>query len=109
MISLLRVLVAAVLFPVAAQGALGREKAAFDLTQETTAAAEIPRQDLCRRYEQVRSGNITLREALSGLQLRPIMRVGKFFNYNEETGIDPEDPGLLASMVRIFFCVNFFF
>ena len=57
------------------------------------------RQDVCERYQQVRLGNVTLRDALKGLELRPLMRVGTFFQYTNENGIDPDDPGLLAIMM----------
>ena len=57
------------------------------------------RQDVCERYQQVRLGNVTLRDALKGLELRPLMRVGPFFQYTHENGIDPDDPGLLAIMM----------
>ena len=57
------------------------------------------RQNVCDRYHSVRVGNITLRDALQGMELRPLMRVGSFFHYTRERGIDPNDPGLLAIMM----------
>lgn len=57
------------------------------------------RQDMCERYDMVRLGNITLRDALQGMELRSLMRVGDFFRYTDEDGIDPLDPGLLAVMM----------
>jgi len=57
------------------------------------------RQDICHRYDQVRRGEIPLRDALIGLPLRPLMRVNKFFRYTDEEGIHPLDPGLMAVMM----------
>ena len=57
------------------------------------------RQDICDRYEMVRLGNITLRDALQGMEIRPLMRVGPFFRYTDEGGIDPLDGGLMAVMM----------
>mmetsp|Transcript_2701 Transcript_2701/g.5688 ORF Transcript_2701/g.5688 Transcript_2701/m.5688 type:complete len:733 (-) Transcript_2701:1666-3864(-) len=105
-----------------AVAAVGREKAAFpqpsydavlawrnklqDLADDGNASSTSSssslisyRQDVCDRYEQVRLGNIPLRDALQGLQLRPLMRVNKFFRYTDENGIDPLDPGLMSVMM----------
>lgn len=60
---------------------------------------ETFRQDVCERYDMVRVGNITLRNALQGMELRPLMRVGPFFRYTDEGGIDPLDGGLMAIMM----------
>ena len=73
--------------------ALRRENSIALIQQDTY------RQDMCERYDMVRLGNITLRDALQGLELRPLMRVGDFFRYTDEDGINPIDPGLLAVMM----------
>lgn len=71
-------------------------------TATTTAATELPtsyRQDVCERWQLVQDGELDLRDALRGLELRPLLRVGPFFHYTDEGGIDQLDPGLLAWML----------
>mmetsp|Transcript_1628 Transcript_1628/g.3656 ORF Transcript_1628/g.3656 Transcript_1628/m.3656 type:complete len:798 (+) Transcript_1628:99-2492(+) len=72
-------------------------------TSATTATAtELPtsyRQDVCERWQLVQDGELDLRDALRGLELRPLLRVGPFFHYTDDGGIDPLDPGLLAWML----------
>jgi len=113
---LLAVLATLLPSPVMAQKVLGGEFAAFDMDQLSTTGSGVtfnidivedgavslsrPRQDMCERYHQFRDGNITLRDALRGMELHPLMRVGNFFRYDNVSGIDPNDPGLLARMVR---------
>lgn len=82
---------------------LGGEKAVFELSQSSqsnqTETVPPPRQDICGRYTRVLEGNLTMRDALRGLELRPILRVGKFFRYREDTGIDALDPGIMALLL----------
>ena len=56
------------------------------------------RQSFCDRYkEMISSGNqINLRNALHGKELSVSLVPGKYFRYNEETGIDPDYPGVDA-------------
>lgn len=57
------------------------------------------RQYVCDRYELFREGKIELRDALSGLSLRPLMLARKFFVYDPTTGIPTRDPGLAADLL----------
>ena len=72
----------------------GGELAAYDETQ-----VPAPRQDVCDRYDAVRGGTLSMRDALRGLSLRPVLRVGKYFHYDNVTGIDAEDPGFMATLL----------
>lgn len=56
------------------------------------------RQNLCGRYLQFLEGEFELKDALSGLQLNTVMAnyKGAYFNYDPNTGIDWEYPGLQA-------------
>lgn len=77
--------------------ALGGELALYDTPPLTPDISH--RQDVCSRYDQFRSGEIELRYALDGMALRPILRLNEFFHYDKETGIDPDDPGLMATLL----------
>ena len=57
------------------------------------------RQDLCERYRRVQAGDLQLRHALQGLELRPFVYVDAFFRYTPAAGIDPDNPGMLALMM----------
>jgi hypothetical protein len=81
----------------AAQGLMGGELASYDTPPLTLNISH--RQDVCSRYDQFRSGELELRFALDGLALRPILRLNEYFNYDKETGIDPDDPGLMATLL----------
>ena len=55
------------------------------------------RQDVCDRHDNFYNGDVELRNALSGFELHSLIRVGEYFNIDEDTGgIDEEDPGLVA-------------
>ena len=57
------------------------------------------RQDVCSRYDQFRNGEIDLRDSLRGLELRPLIGNYDYFNYDDENGIDKDDPGLLGDLM----------
>jgi len=59
------------------------------------------RQDFCPRYKEMVSNGrkINVKNALSGEELHVSLVPGKYFIYNEETGIDPDYPGLNALML----------
>ena len=75
---------------------LGGEIAFFKTKQMTPNITH--RQNVCERYEMFRNGTIELKDALSGLQLNVLMGnyQGAYFNYNSETGINKDNPGLTA-------------
>lgn len=85
--------------------AVGGAKAVFSLDQTSgfghtsNETRDIPRQDLCGRYIDVLEGRRTMRDSLRGLELRPILRVGKFFRYSDQFGIDENDPGIMALLL----------
>ncbi|CAB9527918.1 receptor ionotropic, NMDA 1 [Seminavis robusta] len=73
-----------------------------ELANYTTSPLDLRlnhRQNVCARYESFRKGQIPLRDALSGMELRPLMLARKFFEYSHETGIPRGDAGLLATMM----------
>lgn len=92
--ALLRALLLILLPPVRAG-----ELAYFTTPQSTPNVSH--RQDVCDRYVRFVQGEVDLREALQGMQLRPILGVyvGGYFNYDDETGIDKNDPGLAAVLL----------
>ena len=57
------------------------------------------RQDVCHRYIQYRNGDIELRDALQGLEIRPLMDYGEFFQYDDVDGINRLYPGLLSELM----------
>lgn len=64
----------------------------------TNVSQESLRQRVCDRYLYTeRNGTAELRYALSGLALRPIISVSKFFRYNETHGVD--DTSLVAQIL----------
>lgn len=83
------------------QGAMAGDVATLflpSLSNNNNSQITSYRQKVCDRY--VSDGSTELQHALSGLALRPILTVGKFFHYNTDAdddavvGIDTEDPGL---------------
>ena len=77
--------------------AFGGEIRKFDtipFTQNVT-----HRQDVCGRYDMFRNGEIDLRDALNGLELRPLMRLNGYFNYDDEDGLNRNDPGLMGNLM----------
>ncbi len=56
------------------------------------------RTDICERYFQVRNGTMEVKDALRGLRLSTLLGnyTGAYLNYNDETGIDPINPGIAA-------------
>lgn len=60
------------------------------------------RQNVCERYHAFRNKTIrSLRDGLQGLNLNVVFGSyeGSFFNYDEVTGIDSTDPGLVAVLM----------
>ncbi|CAB9523457.1 receptor ionotropic, NMDA 1 [Seminavis robusta] len=86
---------------VPAASGLGGELAAFrtsPLSPEDTSFS----QDVCERHEKYRLGHVELKDALSGMSLRPVLvqyEGSPFFKYSHDTGIDKENPGLLAELL----------
>jgi len=79
--------------------ALGGERAFHDIYQmDPVAPADRPRLNVCDRYEAFDNGTLALEDGLNGLQLSLAMAAykGAYFNYDEETGIDKEYPGMQA-------------
>ncbi|CAB9503615.1 receptor subunit 1 [Seminavis robusta] len=78
------------------------DKAAFNVTPSLISNSNSSvRQDVCERYEKYRLGEIELKNALSGLALRPVF-VGKgnpYFRHNMESGLPTENPGLIAELM----------
>jgi hypothetical protein len=75
-----------------------QEKPAFTSVQFNTSA--VHRQNVCQRQRMLDGGTVTIRNALSGLALRPGVFQAEFFNIREEDGtINPEDPGLIAELL----------
>lgn len=82
--------------------AKGGELASLVETPFTTNVSH--RQDFCARFQAVIDSNGTLdfKNALSGMKLHPVIQYGggfPYFNYDKETGIDPDNPGLVAEML----------
>ncbi|CAB9505230.1 receptor subunit 1 [Seminavis robusta] len=86
------------LFPSLTEG-IG-EKPAFKISPLSEGNATY-RSDVCDRFNQFSDGKISLRHALSGLALRPIMEHGDFFHFSHDQGIDPVDPGFLGELMDI--------
>lgn len=59
------------------------------------------RQSFCERYEEMVSGNSTLNvaTALRGKEISVSASPGQYFQYDNETGIDPDYPGVNARML----------
>ena len=59
------------------------------------------RQKICDRYDSYANGEVELKDALSGLQVRPIVQVGDgYFHIDESTGgINETNPGLIAKVL----------
>ncbi len=59
------------------------------------------RTNICERYFQVRNGTMEVKDALRGLQLSTLLGnySGAYLNYNDETGIDPINPGMVAVLL----------
>ncbi|CAB9526471.1 receptor subunit 1 [Seminavis robusta] len=80
---------------------LGGEKEAFELSPFIPSSASY-RQDVCGRFNQFRSGEIELKNALSGLALRPIINpYHGFFHYSRETGINSTYAGLIGDLMDV--------
>ena len=56
------------------------------------------RQNVCDRFEDFYFKRRSLPRALEGLQLHVVVGAyqGGYFNFNNETGIDPDEPGIIA-------------
>ena len=59
------------------------------------------RQKICDRYDSYANGNVELKDALSGLQVRPIIQVGDgYFHIDKTTGgIKETNPGFIAHVL----------
>jgi hypothetical protein len=77
--------------------AQGGERALYRTPQFS--ADVVHRQNVCERSLQYINGEVALRDALYGMELHAIVGIGDFFNYNDETGIDPVYPGLAAVLL----------
>ncbi|CAB9526101.1 receptor ionotropic, NMDA 1 [Seminavis robusta] len=91
----------AVFLCVSITNGLGGEKAFFQTTPATPDLVSH-RQDVCDRFEKHRAGEIGLRNALSGLSLRPaVIHVegNPFFKYSADEGIDTKNPGIEAELM----------
>lgn len=77
----------------------GGEKVFFETVQMTPNITH--RQSVCDRYEMFNNGEIELKDALDGVEIRPLVGAydGAFFNYDPENGIDREYPGLAATIM----------
>ena len=84
---------------------LGNEKATLSDGGAFSETGISFRQSFCDRYEKMINTTITgneeisVRDALSGAQINVLMFHGKFFNYSEDTGIDPDHPGVNANIL----------
>ncbi|CAB9522707.1 receptor subunit 1 [Seminavis robusta] len=102
---LLRLLVSSLLGPLlllippclGSDDELGGEKAVLD--NHLFSYNISHRQSVCHRYLEWRDGKRELKDALSGLELRPLMAMGDFFSYSDENGINREEPGLMAELM----------
>lgn len=56
------------------------------------------RQDVCERYRSMQSGTMNVKDALRGMKLNVVLGAydGSYFNYDDETGIDPVYPGIVG-------------
>ena len=80
----------------------GGELAAFRTTPFAKDSTISHRQDFCDRYQEVYTNNWELKDALNGVELHPVLQYGSafpYFNYDPITGIDPDDPGLVAHLL----------
>ena len=57
------------------------------------------RQRVCDLYNRYTNNETDLANALSGLELRPIVSRSRFFRYSHEHGINETDPGLAAKIL----------
>lgn len=78
----------------------GQQLAAFDTLPFATLSH---RQNFCDRSLAVIVSGGLLKNALNGVQLRPVIQYGEesfpYFNYHPDTGIHPDDPGLVARIL----------
>ena len=82
--------------------ALGGEIAKFQTTPFTANKNISHRQNFCDRYQEVYTNNWELKDALNGVELHPVFQYGDafpYFNYDPLTGIDKENPGLVAHIL----------
>jgi len=77
----------------------GGEFAAFD-TPQFSEGRSLHRQDLCDRYLSLNNGTMKLEDVLKGLKLNVVVGAyaGSYFNYNNETGIQPYG-GIVAEIM----------
>jgi hypothetical protein len=82
---------------------LGNEKATLSDGGAFSETGVSFRQSFCDRYEKMinttDNEEISVSDVLSGAQLNILLSSGKYFNYSEETGIDPVDPGVNANIL----------
>ena len=80
-------------------GQLGGEKIFFTTKQMTPNVTH--RQNVCERYHLFRNGTIELKDALEGMKLHVLMGnyQGAYFNYDDEFGINPTNPGIAADIM----------
>ena len=81
--------------------AFGGEKAVFTTkySKDWATYNVSHRQSVCERYDMVRFGQRELRNALDGMELRPLMAIGPFFHYDDENGIHKGEHGLMADLM----------
>ncbi|CAB9528993.1 receptor subunit 1 [Seminavis robusta] len=80
----------------------GGEKPAFNATPSSSNhTTSSLRQNVCDRYEKHRAGETELKDALSGLALRPsfVAFENPYFIYNSVEGIASTSPGILAELM----------
>ena len=94
------------LSPISFVEGLGGEKATLTLEPFSTDAGEpVHRQNFCEQYRAIKDQNdtsTTLKDALNGLQINTVLQYGSgfpYFNYHPETGIDSENPGIVADIL----------
>ncbi|CAB9520482.1 receptor ionotropic, NMDA 1 [Seminavis robusta] len=80
---------------------LGGEKAAYQITPLSSSQISH-RQHVCDRYDRYRAGEIELKDALSGLSLKPMLTIEESrssnFKYSHEEGIDKDNPGIIVEL-----------
>lgn len=79
--------------------ALAQEKPS--LLAEPYTYDQIYRQDVCDLHDKYYSNQITLRDALNGFELHPLLNVESeiYFNLNEDGSIDEIAPGIVAEIL----------
>lgn len=79
---------------------VGREMAYYDTSPFDVNVTH--RQSLCDRFDQFSKGEIELRDALEGIELRALIGAykGAYFNYDPVEGIDAEYPGIVAVLME---------